>query len=96
MGAFIRHRNICQNKGSSANAAFNPVRLRWDKADINKYYNFTRTNLEPLWQQVVNVPNLISSPDDIDRCYQTIVRVLQQGPNYLFHTLKELFQNLVG
>ena len=48
MGTFIRRRNICQNRGSSANAVFNPVRLRWDKADINKYYNFTRTNLEPL------------------------------------------------
>jgi len=57
--------------------------LRWDKADINSYYNYyTRNQLQPVLLKTEMVYNCMCesfSANGIDQIYNDIVSVLTTG-----------------
>jgi len=55
--------------------------LRWDKADINSYYDYTRNQLQPVLLKIENAIQLRESfsANGIDQIYDDIVSVLTTG-----------------
>ena len=51
--------HIEKGNGRKSNRAYNQKQLRWDKADLSSYYQYTGQNLQFILQDVQNLENII-------------------------------------
>lgn len=68
-----------QNSNHTKETTF---QLRWDHADLTRYYEFTRTNFESLWHYVDNLSDSEGNPNYfqiIDYVHDEIVKILREA-----------------
>ena len=76
----------------------NQLCLRWDKADINSYYSYTRQRLQNTLLEFDNAIKLCetTSPDIVSILYNEIISILNSGASLYVPTCQKIFTSFGG
>ena len=96
--SFVSH-NYAATDTPRTQSVINTPQLRWDRADLLSFYEFTRCNLEPILQSVSCITQQLDNHVSVDYCHfidrvhDDIINVLNVGANnYVPHHRKNFYK----